>query len=266
MVTVLDGDRMRQGLCSDLGFSKADRAENIRRISHVADLVANTGATVLVATISPLQEFRDLSRSILPDMIEVFVDAPLAVCESRDPKGLYSRARSGQLSGFTGIDSPFEVPDSSEVVCQTAEYCIAECTERLLGLFDLSKSVQDAPRLNWRPTVAVDFDGVIAEYDGWKGAAHLGDPRPDVTAALVELKKDGWKIIVHTTRQERAVRPYLEVAAIPFDEINCNSDYPHCSNKPVASVYWDDRALTYTGDAIQDLPRIRSFRTWNGRR
>jgi len=263
MVAVLDGDRMRQGLCSDLGFSKADRAENIRRIAHVADVAANTGATVLVATISPLKEFRDLSRSILPDLIEVFVDAPLAVCESRDPKGLYRRARSGQLSGFTGIDSPFEAPDSPEVVCRTADHCLGECTERLLGLFELSKP--DVTRPHRRPTLAVDFDGVIAEYDGWKGAAPCGDPRPDVVAALVELKNDGWKIVVHTSRQEREVRPYLEAATIPFDEINRNSDYPYYSSKPVASVYWDDRALTYSGDAFEDLPRIRSFRTWNGR-
>jgi len=136
VVTVLDGDQMRRGLCSDLGFSDSDRSENIRRIAHVADIVSGTGSIVLIATISPLQEFRDIARSILPEMLEVFVDAPLAVCERRDPKGLYRLARSGEITGFTGIDSPFEIPQGSEIVCHTAESTIEECTEKLLRFLE----------------------------------------------------------------------------------------------------------------------------------
>jgi adenylylsulfate kinase len=138
--TILDGDRIRLGLCSDLGFSEVDRCENIRRIAHVANLFANTGSTVLVATISPLKKFRDLARLIVPDLIEVFVDAPLAICESRDPKGLYRQARLGQLSDFTGVDSPFEIPESPDLVCRTARDSVEECIANLLSLFELHET------------------------------------------------------------------------------------------------------------------------------
>lgn len=263
-VVVLDGDEVRKTLCSDLGFSEDDRAENIRRIASVAEIIANSGATVLVATISPLKRFRDIARTILPTAIEVFVDAPLKVCESRDPKGLYRLARSGKLRGFTGIDFPFEPPQNSHVICRTAERSIKENTVELLEFLGENPLHQGARYR--QPTLAVDFDGVIAEYDGWEGRSSLGAPRPDVVAALVELKSEGWKIIVHTSRSASDIRSYLEATGIPFDEINRNSDYACFASKPVASVYWDDRALTYSGNAQRDLPMIRSFRTWNGRR
>ena len=117
-----------------------------------------------------------------------------------------------------------------------------------------------------RPTIAVDFDGVIANYKGWQGAEHFGDPRPDVINALCELRSGGWKIIVHTTRAEESVRPYLVSHRIPYDEINANSDYLNGGAKPVATVYWDDRALRYSGDALTDLEMILNFTTWSGRR
>lgn len=263
---VLDGDLIRKGVCSDLGFSQADRTENVRRIAHIGRLLADTGTTVLIATISPLQMHRDLARSVIPDVIEVFVDAPLSVCESRDPKGLYRRARAGQLEFFTGIDSTFESPSQPDVICRTDQQCVDECLKMLLSVVCGAESGQNPDNPARRPTLAVDFDGVIAEYDGWKGPGHLGAPRSDVVRALSHLKRDGWKIIVHTTRHEMDVRPYLEQIGVAFDEINRNSDYPTCINKPVASVYWDDRALTYSGNAERDLPLIRSFETWNGRR
>lgn len=116
-----------------------------------------------------------------------------------------------------------------------------------------------------RRTIAVDFDGVIAEYDGYKGPRVLGAPRADVLAALRTLRAEGWKIVVHTTRGREEVTSYLAENSIPHDEINSNSDYRTTGAKPVADVYWDDRAVRYSGDAQNDLAMIRSFRTWSGR-
>lgn len=117
-----------------------------------------------------------------------------------------------------------------------------------------------------QPTIAVDFDGVLADYDGWKGADVLGEPRNDVIEVLRVLRSEGWRIIVHTTRSEEHIADYLRGHQVPYDEINRNSAYQNAGTKPVATVYWDDRALCYTGNAFQDLDRIRNFRTWTGRR
>ncbi len=118
---------------------------------------------------------------------------------------------------------------------------------------------------NSRRTVAVDFDGVVAEYDGWKGQSVFGAPRRDVLEALRALRAEGWKIVIHTTRGEHEVAAYLTEHQIPYDEINRNSDYRTGGIKPVADVYWDDRAVCYSGDARKDLELIRRFRTWSGR-
>ena len=114
---LLDGDNVRHGLCGDLGFSDKDRVENIRRISEVAKLFVDSGMVVLTAFISPFQADRDFCRNLLADgeFIEVYVDTPLEVCEQRDPKGLYKKARSGEIKHFTGIDSTYEAPQSPEV-------------------------------------------------------------------------------------------------------------------------------------------------------
>ena len=118
---------------------------------------------------------------------------------------------------------------------------------------------------NSRRTLAVDFDGVIADYDGWKGIGVLGCPRHDVVEAMRTLRREGWKIVIHTTRGESEIGEYLQKHGIPCDEINRNSDYRTQGSKPVADVYWDDRALRYSGDARTDLELIRNFRTWSGR-
>lgn len=114
---LLDGDNVRHGLCGDLGFSDKDRVENIRRISEVAKLFVDAGTVVITAFISPFRADRDFCRQILDDneFVEVFVDTPLAVCERRDPKGLYKKARAGDIPHFTGIDSAYEVPNAPEV-------------------------------------------------------------------------------------------------------------------------------------------------------
>ena len=118
-VTVLDGDEIRRGLNADLGFSAADRSENIRRIGEVARLMADAGLVVLVPVISPYRADRDRVRAIHADaglaFVEVFVDTPLEVCEQRDPKGLYARARAGELKGLTGVDDPYEAPEAPDV-------------------------------------------------------------------------------------------------------------------------------------------------------
>ena len=117
---LLDGDNLRHGLNADLGFSAADRDENVRRVAEVARLVADAGLVALVPVISPYREARQRAREMhvaagLP-FVEVFVDTPLAVCEQRDPKGLYEQARAGKIAGFTGIDDPYEPPESPEMV------------------------------------------------------------------------------------------------------------------------------------------------------
>lgn len=141
----LDGDNIRHGLNANLGFSAADREENIRRIGEVARLFADAGAVAITSFISPYRADRARVRALhaasgLP-FIEVFVDTPIEVCEARDPKGLYKKARAGQITGFTGIDDPYEPPEGAEVVLRTAELTIQECAERVLGaLFDLGIS------------------------------------------------------------------------------------------------------------------------------
>ena len=140
---VLDGDNLRFGLNSDLGFSPEDRAENIRRAGEVAALLRDAGAVVLASFVSPYRRDRDRVRSLHPDgsFVEVFVDAPLSVCEQRDPKGLYARARSGAIVDVTGVSAPYEAPtgpemriDTSAIDVETASAAVvAEVMKRLRG-------------------------------------------------------------------------------------------------------------------------------------
>ena len=133
---VLDGDNVRHGLCSDLGFSDADRAENIRRISEVAKLFLEAGVIVLTAFISPFRDDRAAARKIAPhgDFIEIFCDSPIEVCEERDVKGLYKRARAGEIPEFTGISSPYEPPLKPELRVATAEDPIDACVDQIMSL------------------------------------------------------------------------------------------------------------------------------------
>jgi adenylylsulfate kinase len=126
---LLDGDNIRHGLCKDLGFSVEDRAENIRRVGHVAKLMADAGVVVLAALISPYRKDRDMARDTVQEIttfIEVHVKASLATCESRDPKGLYKMAREGKIKNFTGIDDPYEEPLSPELVLDSDTKNVAE--------------------------------------------------------------------------------------------------------------------------------------------
>ncbi|MDT9724500.1 adenylyl-sulfate kinase [Xylanibacillus composti] len=134
---VLDGDQVRQGLSRDLGFSMEERAENIRRVGEVAKLLQDAGLVVIVSAISPRQADRVRVRdSIGERFIEVFVDCPLAVCEQRDTKGLYRKAREGKLHNLTGIGSPYEIPENPEVVLKTDRLSLAESIEQLISYLE----------------------------------------------------------------------------------------------------------------------------------
>jgi bifunctional enzyme CysN/CysC len=131
----LDGDNVRHGLNKDLGFTQADRIENIRRIGEVARLMTDAGLIVLTAFISPFRAERELARSLIPqgEFVEVFVDTPLAEAEKRDVKGLYKKARSGQLPNFTGIDSPYEAPESPEVRIDTTAMSAEQAADAIVA-------------------------------------------------------------------------------------------------------------------------------------
>lgn len=131
---MLDGDEVRRGLNKDLGFTLTDRAENMRRVAEVARLMVDAGLIVVTALISPLRTERQLARQLFRpgEFVEVFLDVPLTVAESRDPKGLYRRARSGELKNFTGIDSPYEPPEAPELHLDTARLSPDQAAEVLL--------------------------------------------------------------------------------------------------------------------------------------
>ena len=130
---VLDGDVVRTNLTKGLGFSKEDRDENIRRIGFVSHLLTRNGVVVLVSAISPYREARDTVRDRIGDFVEVFVDAPLNVCEDRDVKGLYKKARAGEIKQFTGIDDPYEAPLNPEVHCHTDRQSVEESVAQVIS-------------------------------------------------------------------------------------------------------------------------------------
>ena len=136
---ILDGDNLRHGLNADLGFTMADRAENLRRLAHVATLMADAGLTVLVPAISPLEEHRELARKVHSEagieFFEVFVDTPLADCERRDPKGLYARARAGEITHFTGIDSPYQRPKNPDLRL-TPDHTAVQLAQQVIDLLE----------------------------------------------------------------------------------------------------------------------------------
>ncbi|QIA62345.1 adenylyl-sulfate kinase [Vibrio astriarenae] len=135
---LLDGDNVRHGLCKDLSFSDSDRKENIRRIGELAKLMADAGLIVLSAFISPHRSERQMVRELLPEgeFIEVFVNVPLEICEQRDPKGLYKKARAGEIKNFTGIDSLYEAPESPEIDLPAGELDVALLVDLMIESLD----------------------------------------------------------------------------------------------------------------------------------
>ncbi len=143
---VLDGDNVRHGLTRDLGFTAADRAENIRRIAEVAKLFVDAGLIVLVSAISPFREERRMARDMLAEgeFVEIFVDTPLEICEQRDPKGLYRRARAGEIINFTGIDSAYERPDNPEIVLNSAEETVDALADAVMAYLESRRPADQA--------------------------------------------------------------------------------------------------------------------------
>jgi adenylylsulfate kinase len=131
-VEILDGDVVRENLSKGLGFSEEDRNTNIRRIAFVAHLLQRNGTFVITAAISPYKAIRDEARAMIKDFVEVYADAPLEVCEERDVKGLYAKARAGEIKGFTGIDDPYEAPENAEVVVKTGELSVEESAQAVI--------------------------------------------------------------------------------------------------------------------------------------
>jgi adenylyl-sulfate kinase len=136
----LDGDNLRHGLNGDLGFSAADRAENVRRVAEVARLFADAGVVALVPVISPYRAGREHARALHAaaglTFVEVFVDAPVDVCEARDPKGLYAKARAGEITGFTGVDDPYEPPTEPDIVIETATTSVDDAVTAILTFLE----------------------------------------------------------------------------------------------------------------------------------
>ena len=131
-VEILDGDVVRENLSKGLGFSKEDRDINIRRIAFVAHLLQRNGVFVITAAISPYRSIREEARAMIKDFVEVFADAPIEVCEQRDVKGLYAKARAGEIKGFTGVDDPYEPPAGPEVTCHTDKESVEESAQKVI--------------------------------------------------------------------------------------------------------------------------------------
>lgn len=141
---LLDGDNVRHGLNKDLGFSDEDRIENIRRIGEMGKLFVDAGMIVISAFISPFRSERQMVRDLVDshEFVEVFMDTPLAVCEDRDPKGLYRKARAGEIRNFTGIDSDYEAPGQPEVHVDTSTMTVEECLNRLMEYLEANKIIR----------------------------------------------------------------------------------------------------------------------------
>lgn len=140
---VLDGDNVRHGLCGDLGFSEADRAENIRRIAEMAKLMVEAGVITLTAFISPFASDRARAKSLLgaERLIEIYCDCPIEICEQRDVKGLYKKARQGEIASFTGISSPYEVPVNPDLAIKTGELPLETCVDKVIALLAQRKII-----------------------------------------------------------------------------------------------------------------------------
>ena len=165
-VYVLDGDELRSGICKDLGYSDADRLANMRRAVEVARLMVDAGLVVITALISPFRAEREAARArFSPDeFVEVYVDAPLAVCEARDPKGLYRRARSGEIRHFTGLDSPYEPPLAPEVHIDTTHVSAQEAADRLVAYLALRGFMGNG----------AEAQGAAAQFKAVAPGAHAG--------------------------------------------------------------------------------------------
>jgi len=213
----LDGDNMRFGLNSDLGFSDADRQENIRRVSEVAKLFAESGVVTLCSFVSPFREDRDRARKIHDDaglpFLEIFVDAPLNVCEERDVRGLYKKARKGDIKNFTGIDSPYEPPLHPEGTMRTSVTTIEDCTQQLVNLL-VAQNV--LPRAAQSTVLELFVNEKRAEHAKTEAASLPSVAINKVDLQWVQVLSEGWASPLKGFMTERE---YLQVL-----HFNCISD------------------------------------------
>lgn len=149
LVELLDGDVVRTNLSKGLGYSREDRNTNIRRIGFVANLLSRNGVVAIIAAISPYQDSRDELRKTAQNFIEVYVNAPLEVCEERDVKGLYAMARAGEIRAFTGIDDPYEEPTNPDLVCYTAEETVEESIAKVINHLQQLKYIPEKPQIEY---------------------------------------------------------------------------------------------------------------------
>ena len=244
---ILDGDNIRMGLNKDLGFSDDDRKENIRRIAEVAKLLSDAGVIVITAFISPFREEREKAKDIIgrDNFLEVYVKADLEVCEERDPKGLYKKARAGEIKQFTGIDSPYEEPINDFKVVNSSEWSVEECTNvlmwELVDLGVIESELKEVDNLDKRNTIAIDFDGVIHKYSkGFQGLDNAYDPPMDgAIEGIKELYNKGYKLKILSSRPKEIIYPWLEKYGLSeyITEVS-NHKFP-------ATVYIDDRGFLF---------------------
>jgi adenylyl-sulfate kinase len=252
---ILDGDNVRLGLNKDLGFTDDDRKENIRRIAEIAKLMSDSGTITITAFISPFIEERNKAKEIIGEdnFIEVFVDAPLNVCEDRDPKGLYKKARAGEIPMFTGIDSPYEPPLDPDMVVDTTEYGpelnAKGIREYLIHKEFVNDGVVDT--LDKQRTVSIDFDGVIHRYsEGFQGRTNAYDPPMEgAVEGLKKLKEDGYILKIMSSRPKEVISEWLEKYGISdlISEVS--------NDKFAAAIYIDDRGHHFKdwGNTINEI-------------
>ena len=256
---VLDGDNIRMGLNKDLSFSDDDRKENMRRIAEVAKLMSDTGVIVITAFISPFREERDEVKNIIGknNFIGVYVEAPLMVCEERDPKGLYKKARNGEIPMFTGIDSPYEKPTNADLTINTEENSIQTCVDFIYKNLNLSNE-KEIDNLDKRKTISIDFDGVIHKYSkGFQGVDNAYDsPMEGAIESIEKLYNEGYILKILSSRPKEVIYPWLEKYGLSkyIKEVS-NHKFP-------ATVYIDDRGFLFKNwdqclTELQSHPKLK---------
>ena len=244
---ILDGDNIRLGLNKDLGFSDTDRKENIRRIAETAKLMSDAGVIVITAFISPFINEREIAKQIIGEdkFFEIFINTPLELCESRDPKGLYKKARLGEIPMFTGIDSPYEQPINPYMTLFTDNETAIESSKVIINKLTTDKQlispIKEIDNLDKKKTLAIDFDGVIHKYSqGFKGLDNIYDGPMDGTyEALTKLKEEGYTLKILSSRPKEYIIKWLE-------ENNLDKFITEVSNhKFPASLYIDDRGFNF---------------------
>jgi adenylyl-sulfate kinase len=257
---ILDGDNIRLGLNKDLTFSDIDRKENIRRISETAKLMSDAGVIVITAFISPFINERDMAKNIIGEdkFFEIFVNTPIEVCENRDPKGLYNKARKGEIKMFTGIDSPYENPISPYMTLLTENdnpnLLANNVINQLISDGNLISTIKEVDNLDKKKTLAIDFDGVIHRYSkGFKGVDNIYDlPMEGTYEALTELKNRGYILKILSSRPKEFILKWLK-------ENDLDEFITEVSNhKFPASLYIDDRGFNFKNWS-QCLTNIKTY-------